>query len=391
MSLLRHAVFALVYGALAVAVALTLPYSIDGIERWTAVGIGALVLVFGALVHEVYARQQRERALAERLARMADARDTLHLELAGAREELGAIRTRLMERPGAERTLAEVSAEVRMLQQLVATLVRDGGGAARHRPTRPLAGDAGLDDTGLDDAGLLALVRDAVRHDRIDVALQPIVSLPQRKARHYQAFPCLRTAGGQHLMPARFRRVAESAGLSTAIDNLLLLRCIQLIRSTLQRHRAVGFFAAVSGRSLRDAAFMNEFAEFVSDNTELAPRLVFEVAAAALDADLAPLRAAAARLAPLGSRFALDNVRGLAGLAVAPLAAAQVRVLKVPAAVLLDEAAAGLHVDGLKDQVERNAIDLIVTDIDDEATLREVLDLPIDFGQGRLFGEPRVT
>src|SRR6056297_157083 len=115
MSLLRHAVFALVYGALAVAVALTLPYSIAGMERWTAVGIGALVLVFGALVHEVYARQERERALAERLGTMAANRDALYEELAGAREELRAIRARLTEQPGADRTLAEVSAEVRML------------------------------------------------------------------------------------------------------------------------------------------------------------------------------------------------------------------------------------------------------------------------------------
>jgi len=385
MSLLRHAVFALVYGALAVAVALTLPYSIDGMERWTAVGIGALVLVFGALVHEVYARQERERALAERLSTMAASRDALYEELAGAREELRAIRSRLTEQPGADRTLAEVSAEVRMLQELVARLARDAGPPQRQRP-RPLSPGAEPDE-----AALLALVRDAVHHDRIDVALQPIVSLPQRKPRHHQAFPCIRTAEGRHLMPAQFRRFAESAGLSTTIDNLLLLRCVQLIRSTLHRQRTVGFFAAVSGRSLRDAAFMNEFAEFVAGNRELAPRLVFEVSAEALDPDLAPLAAAAARLAPLGSRFALDGVRGLGALDVAALARSHVRVLKVPAAVLLAEAADGLHVDGVKDQVERNAIDLVVTDIDDEDTLKEVLDLPIDYGQGRLFGEPRVT
>ncbi|HET8729312.1 MAG TPA: hypothetical protein VFO41_17560, partial [Alphaproteobacteria bacterium] len=97
MSLLRHIVFALAYGVLAIAVALTLPYSVEGMEKWTAVAIGALILIFGAVLHEVWTRQDRERTLQGELVELTTARDAVLVELALAREEVRAIRGALLE------------------------------------------------------------------------------------------------------------------------------------------------------------------------------------------------------------------------------------------------------------------------------------------------------
>ena len=43
----------------------------------------------------------------------------------------------------------------------------------------------------------------------------------------------------------------------------------------------------------------------------------------------------------------------------------------------------------LKRALERHGIDLIVEKIETEATLLDLLDYQIDFGQGYLFGEPQ--
>src|SRR3546814_6407922 len=88
MLLLRHIAFALTYGAFAIAVALTLPYSVPGMERWTAVAIGALILIFGAVLHEVWSRHEREKALQGELVELTSARDAVLIELARAREEV---------------------------------------------------------------------------------------------------------------------------------------------------------------------------------------------------------------------------------------------------------------------------------------------------------------
>ena len=56
----------------------------------------------------------------------------------------------------------------------------------------------------LDAGGMVASIREAIDANRIDLYLQPIVTLPQRKVRFYEALTRLRTAGGEHVMARRF-------------------------------------------------------------------------------------------------------------------------------------------------------------------------------------------
>lgn len=388
MSLLRHAIIAWIYSATAIAVALTLPHSVPGMEKWTAVAIGAMILIFGAVLHETYARQEREKALKREIATLAASRDAVLDELSRARAEARAIHDKLAERPDSARVLDKVNAELRVLHGLVERLTAGARPPGAAPPPPRLATEA------MAEADILALVRDAVRADRIDVALQPIVSLPQRKPRHFEAFSRLRNVQGAYMMPSQYRALAERAGLSAVIDNILLFRCIQLIRDTMHQQRSRSWFANLSIHTLRDAAFMEQLVDFMSDNPELAPRLVFEFGMDALREALPALRSPLDRLAGLGFRFSLDEVHHLARLDVEALEQNHIRFVKIGAARLLaeqDDPAQGLDVAAVKRDLDRAAIDLIVDGILDEAMLIEVLDLPIDFGQGPLFGEPSVA
>ena len=47
--------------------------------------------------------------------------------------------------------------------------------------------------------------------------------------------------------------------------------------------------------------------------------------------------------------------------------------------------------DALKQRLNDNDIDLIVEKLEAEEDLIELLDYDIDFGQGYLFGEPRIS
>jgi cyclic-di-GMP phosphodiesterase, flagellum assembly factor TipF len=76
------------------------------------------------------------------------------------------------------------------------------------------------------------------------------------------------------------------------------------------------------------------------------------------------------------------------------LSARHFRFLKLDAGRVMDAARQGLFGADpkmLKRTLDSYAIDLIVERIETEGMLRELLDLNIDFGQGFLFGEPRIA
>lgn len=380
MSLLRHLIFALSYAALAVAVALTLPYSVVGVGKWTAVAIGTVVLVFGALVHEIVAGQVRTRHLRRDLQALAADRDTARSEVVMAEAEISALRTRIAGEADGD-VLDRISAEKALLEELVRRL------SARYGPGQSAAAAAAAP---LSDADLKDMVQEAVREDRIDIALQPIVSLPQRKTRHFEVIGQLRTTGGATLGPEDFQSAAEAEGLNAAIDNILLFRGIQLVRETLRRNRSGMFFTRLSVHTLGDAAFMGQLAEFMADNAELAPRLVFQFGQDPWWESLPAVRQSLDQLAAIGFRFALSEVHDLGRIDADVLHEHHIRFLKIDAHTLLAERDAPdlpLEFPMVKDDLDRVAVDLIANRVRTEQQLVEILDLPIDFGQGPLLGD----
>jgi len=242
----------------------------------------------------------------------------------------------------------------------------------------------------LDDAQVLDLVREALNEEKVDLFLQPIVSLPQRRRRFFECFSRIRAPDGDWIMPEQYLQVAKGAGLMGAIDNMLLFRCIQLVRRARKGKLDVGFFCNISGYSLADEAFFHDFLDFLREYPELAQGLFFEFSQADLTAGI-DHRDALRRLANLGYRLSLDHVTNL-DIDLKDLAALGFKLLKVDAAQLVDAVRAGhLDMGELRLELDRSGIDLVVEKIESEDLLLEVLDCRPDFGQGFLFGEPRMS
>jgi cyclic-di-GMP phosphodiesterase TipF (flagellum assembly factor) len=244
---------------------------------------------------------------------------------------------------------------------------------------------------GMDRNGVLDLIRGAVEANRIDLYLQPVVTLPQRKVRYYEAMSRLRTEAGEHVLAADFLPYAESAGLMPKIDNLLLFRCVQVLRRLLMKNRELGLFCNVSGTTLSDPEFFPQFSEFMDANRALAPSLVFEFTQSAFRA-MGPMEyESLAALAERGFRFSMDQV---ADLRIEPrdLFERGFRFIKIPAALLLNRngaAAADIHPADLSDLLARSGIDLIAERIETENSVVDLLDYDVKYGQGFLFSPPR--
>lgn len=244
----------------------------------------------------------------------------------------------------------------------------------------------------------VALIRDALDANRVDLYLQPVVGLPQRRTYFYEGFTRLRDAKGNVVTPAGFLKAAEEHGLIAEVDNLLLLRCVQIVRKLTKSDRRVGIFCNISVRSLTDEEFFPPFLDFLRRNSDLSSSLIFELPQAAFDGRSSVAARHMARLADYGFRFSVDQVSNL-NLDLAELQRAGVRFAKVEGVRLIEMAAGQMPVAGrgpgtiapedIASLFARYGVDIIAEKIETEAMVVEILDLDIAYGQGHLFGAPR--
>jgi cyclic-di-GMP phosphodiesterase TipF (flagellum assembly factor) len=240
-------------------------------------------------------------------------------------------------------------------------------------------------------AHILNAVKGAVEENRIDIYLQPMVTLPQRKVRFYEAVTRLRDHKDEVLAAEDFIAIAEAAGLVGRIDHMVMLRCVQVLRRLMVRNKDVGIFCNVAAATLGNPTTFAQCLDFLEANRALAPSFVLEFKQATFR-NLGPVEAEhLAALAQRGYRFSIDHVTDLR-IEPRELADRGVRFIKVPAALLLDQRSSStsdIHPSDLSDLLGRFGIDLIAERIEGERAVVDLLDYDVRFGQGFLFAPPR--
>ena len=301
----------------------------------------------------------------------------------------------------AEKRSAELTSEVHQLEDLMQRMSERLESQLTHQvaAARHSASASANARVAAPVNAMLEIVQDALAENRVDLYLQPVVSLPQRRTVFYESFSRLRDETGRVMMPAEYLAVAEPEGLTAAIDNLLLFRCVQIVRRLAKQDRKVGIFCNISLASLADEAFFAQFLEFLQVNKDLHGALIFELGQQAFN-DRGPVEARhMARLASLGFHFSLDKVTDL-DLDFQDLARADVKFIKVGAQLMLDQleeqdgklviaSLPDLNAEDFAGLTRRYGIELIAEKVEEERQVAEVLELDIGYGQGHLFGEPR--
>ena len=297
----------------------------------------------------------------------------------------------------------ELTSEVRMLEDLVKKLgesIEDRLDEWKAGPVVvPLRGTPAMNHKEAQALALIETIREALTENRVDLYLQPVVSLPQRKTIFYESFSRLRDVSGRVLMPAEYLTVADAEGLVPSIDNLLLFRCVQIVRRLAKQDRRIGIFCNISLTSLRDETFFPQFLEFLNENRDLAGSLIFELGQDAFATRGSVEARNMAKLADLGFRFSLDKVTSI-DFDLQDLHRSDVRYVKIGANLLLEQL---LDIEGkpalkfLKDihagdyagLLARYGIEVIAEKVESEKQVVDILDIEIGYAQGHLFGEPR--
>ena len=377
--------------------------------------IVALAALTGMALYNTVSNRLRDRGdLGDQIADLSRGTGDLARQVAEISRRLNAVETRVESNANRARGAVDpIAAEIDELGSLVRQIADSvaahetalqGQGAL---PARPAPGSDAADAPlalsesdaltgarrfrGLSREGIGELIGRAADANRIDLYLQPIVTLPQRKVRYYEALSRLRSEEGDVIPAGDFIEVAEAVGLMPKIDNMLVFRCVQVTRRLQLKSRDVGLFCNISASTLTDAVYFKQFLDFMDANRALSNALMFEFTQDAYR-NFGPIEhEGLAALAERGFRFSMDHV---ADLRMEPkdLADRSFRFLKVPAKLLLNRAANAqndIHPEDLADLLARTGIDLIAERIESESTVVDLLDYDVRFGQGFLFSPPR--
>ncbi|MDB5425314.1 MAG: hypothetical protein JWQ29_2730 [Phenylobacterium sp.] len=380
------------YLCLSLIVALTLWRNGGGWGAGVAALVGGLGLCFA--FHGLIERALETGAIKGEIAAVREA----HAILIDQVEKLDARLGEVAEAVAVDQHRAEeLVDEVHMLEDLVQRMqhrLEENGAANAPFPSRAGAG-ADLRQS----PALLETVRSALTDNRVDLYLQPILGLPQRRTVFYESFSRLRDETGRIMMPAEYLTVAEPGGLITAIDNLLLFRCVQIVRRLAKQNRRIGIFCNISMASLADETFFPQFLELLTANRDLSGALIFEIGQQTFDARGAIEARNMGKLAELGFRFSVDKVTDL-DIDLQDLSRSDVKFLKIGAQMLIDEltevdgrlvlrALPDLAAEDFTALTRRYGVDVIVEKVENERQVVDILELNVGYGQGHLFGEPR--
>jgi cyclic-di-GMP phosphodiesterase TipF (flagellum assembly factor) len=234
-------------------------------------------------------------------------------------------------------------------------------------------------------------VSQAIEAGRVDLYLQPAVTLPERRPRYFEAFTRIRTKADTLIMPAAYLPPAESSGMIPLIDNVLLVKGVQTLRRLGPGSRIKGVFCNISANTLLDPEFFPELVEFMEENSSLSESLIFELGQPAILGLNAAELGTLDTLGALGYGFSLDHVADL-DVDFIGLRERSFRYVKIDAGTFLhgmEEKSGAFSGADMKRALDDFDIKLIVEKVEDEDTVAKLLDHGVELAQGYLFGKPK--
>ena len=234
-------------------------------------------------------------------------------------------------------------------------------------------------------------IAEAVAGGGLEVCLDSILSLEDRKTRHFEISVRVRSGTGEPVTVDDYTLIQAGGGLRGRLDAAKLTRAARIAEPLSKRGLSASLFVGLAAESLVDDNFLDACANVLKSQPDIVHQLVPSFGQGEIRAFSKPHWDTLARLKENGLRFGLE---GLADLAMdfAILRERGFHFVKIDAAVLL----AGMQAhDGVVSalqvcrRVAEAGLDLIVGRIDDDATLAQVGGLGVLYGQGTFFGVPR--
>ena len=236
-----------------------------------------------------------------------------------------------------------------------------------------------------------AIISAALSEGKVEVHLQPIVQLPQRRTRGYEALVRLRLDENTLLLPHEFVSVIEERGFGPTLDALVLTRALAIARHLGSKPGDLFVSCNFSTATWSSSKALATLSRILDKYREHTGHLVIEMPQSVfrgLDPTSLGLLGA---MSANGVRFALDE---LADLRLDPVSLFDrgIRFVKAPAALLMEHAegeSADIAAGDLSALLARASVVLIADQVGDDTTVADMIELGVMMGQGLVFSPPR--
>jgi cyclic-di-GMP phosphodiesterase TipF (flagellum assembly factor) len=228
----------------------------------------------------------------------------------------------------------------------------------------------------------------ALASDRLELFLEPVAALPQRSIKGYEATLRLKGAPPEE---ADLRRVATATGLRADLDRLLVERAAQVLRILRARNREATALCRIGGESLTSETFRAALDALGRSDPALSAAVTLEIAEAEYAALEAAGREAMGAIAERGFSFSLSDL-GRLSPALAEAGALGVNRLRIAADDLLRAQTADssdIHPADVPEFLRRRGLELLVTGVETEQTVLDLLEVAAPLAMGPLFGVAR--
>jgi len=242
------------------------------------------------------------------------------------------------------------------------------------------------------EAERAALIGKALGEGRLEVHLQPIVSLPQRRTSGYEALARLRLDENTLLLPHEFIETVETRGFGPTLDALVLTRALAIARHLGSKDGGIFVSCNFSSATWRSSRALATLTRILDKYREHTGHLVIEMPQAIFrELDPTSLGLLGAMSAN-GVRFALDQ---LVDLRLDPRALFDrgIRYVKAPAALLQAHLEGRIQSDidagDLAVLLARVSVTLVAEQVEDNPAAADMIELGATMGQGLAFSPPR--
>ncbi len=243
---------------------------------------------------------------------------------------------------------------------------------------------------GAADVSLRAIA-EALKTDAVDLYLEPIVTLPERKPAHYECHGGLRGPDGGPLAVDPNLDSTGRAELMQALENGLLARCLDRIAELdISGLDGGACFYNVAAETLADRAFFGALVKHLQADPALAQRLVLECPQSALMEYGEQAVQDLVEIQETGCRFSIDGITDLE-IDFESLVGFGFRFVKVGSKFMRVQANTADDpetVRGLAKSLKAIGIDVVVEKVETDLSLVELIAFDIGLGQGSLFGQP---
>ncbi len=234
----------------------------------------------------------------------------------------------------------------------------------------------------------------ALTEDAFELHYQPMQPLSDAPADplHAELLVRMRDEAGSLVLPGAFIPAAERYGLAVRLDTWVVEHALAWIADVGAGQESVGIWSInLSGATIGDDEFLERLMDLLDASGVAPASLCFEITETAAIADLVRARKFIERLKALGCLFALDDFgSGLSSLAY--LKSFPVDYLKIDGVFIRD-----VNKDPVSLAMVRSINDIghltdkktIAEHVHDQAVLRTVAALGVDFAQGFAIARPR--